>query len=913
MNTKQTFSESGIFNPRILAAFALCSIGLLLGVFSVAATQPVKPARTVAVAPLAPASFLSAPTPDSKTNRLLPGVPLPPGAQFSVDKQDDDPSNSSRSARFSRVAGMPLRPGMPDQANVPGNPIFATSQRALLSAQPPLAQENVPLAGATAGEGWSIFRLLNIPWQMPNFLNGVTCLSESDCWAVGYYATSSGEQTLIEHWDGISWTTIESPNTSPVQGNLLTAVSCTSASDCWAVGFAYIGTETEIQTLTEHWDGTAWAIVASPNVNPGLGTYDNVLSGVTCASGTECWAVGYHANDTAFETLIERWDGTAWTIVSSPDLGATVPSLLSGATCVSGTDCWAVGYYYTESGYGRTLIEHWDGTSWTVATSANTDPLQGNFLYDVTCVSGTDCWAVGYYADYSNGITYQTLTTHWDGTSWAIVASPSIPGYNVLTSVTCASASNCWAVGYAFSGSDIQTVTERWDGISWTIPNSLDTPGNDSFGGVTCVSASECLAVGYQAAGVNGLAQTLIKSWDGTRWAIATSPNSGRRRQSVNVLKAATCLSTSNCWAVGYYSTPGAGTRTLIEHWDGTLWSVISSPSTDPFEEDQLLGVTCTSASDCWAVGYAFDGNSETRTLVERWDGTSWAIVASPNTLPAGTNFLASVTCTSNSECWAVGNYYNDSTGFLAQTLIEHWDGAFWTIVSSPNVVAPGTGATQINRLYGVTCSSALDCWAVGSYSDELGQGHTLIERWNGASWAIVSSPNFDLIGTSRLAAVTCASASDCWAVGYRRDATTQIQQTFIERWDGTSWAIVDSPNTNASGLNLLSGVTCASASNCWAVGEQSDVTDFSGGILQTLIEHWDGSSWTIVSSANTSSYHNNLLLGVACGSALDCWAVGSFVNRNGIDQALIEHYIATAAPKPTNVVSPKAHALAGF
>ena len=100
--------------------------------------------------------------------------------------------------------------------------------------------------------------------------------------------------------------------------------------------------------------------------------------------------------------------------------------------------------------------------------------------------------------------------------------------------------------------------------------------------------------------------------------------------------------------------------------------------------------MTCASASDCWAVG-SYNTGSNYQTLIERWNGSSWAIVTSPNTFPALDNVLEGVTCVSAAaDCWVVG--YNVTTDNIFQTLIERWDGASWAIVTSPN-----TSATEHN------------------------------------------------------------------------------------------------------------------------------------------------------------------------------------------------------------------------
>lgn len=127
---------------------------------------------------------------------------------------------------------------------------------------------------------------------------------------------------------------------------------------------------------------------------------------MTCVSASDCWAAGYTFGDGRRQTLIERWDGTAWTIVDSPDTSRTQHNSLTDVTCVSASDCWAVGYY-SNGGVNRTLIERWDGTSWAIVDSPNTTSTQDNTLAAVTCVSESECWAVGFYGGD------QTLTARY--------------------------------------------------------------------------------------------------------------------------------------------------------------------------------------------------------------------------------------------------------------------------------------------------------------------------------------------------------------------------------------------------------------------------------------------------------------------------------------------------------------------
>ncbi|PYL17838.1 MAG: hypothetical protein DME30_05420 [Verrucomicrobia bacterium] len=332
----------------------------------------------------------------------------------------------------------------------------------------------------------------------------------------------------------------------------------------------------------------------------------------------------------------------------------------------------------------------------------------------------------------------------------------------------------------------------------------------------------------------------------GGTWTVVSSPNTSATEH--NFLQNVTCMSASDCWAVGTSFAAGAVTQTLIERWDGTAWTIVSSPNAGVAQGNFLYGVTCVSTSECWAAGY-YNAAGAAQTLIERWDGTSWAIVSSPNTSTTRNNFLYGVTCVSASECWAVGGHY---TGSVNQTLIERWDGISWAIVNSPS-----TNAAEHNQFYGVTCPSALDCWAVGFYKNSLtGNNQTLMERWDGNSWALVPSPNTLSIQDNHLFAVTCVSESECWAVGdyVNSNALSRSVQTLIERWDGTSWAVIASPNASTQ-TDVLFGVSCRSASDCWAAGYQT-----TNSVSQTLIEQWDGKAWTIASSADTSATKNPVL-----------------------------------------------------
>ena len=356
-------------------------------------------------------------------------------------------------------------------------------------------------------------------------------------------------------------------------------------------------------------------------------------------------------------------------------------------------------------------------------------------------------------------------------------------------------------------------------------------------------------------------------------WSIAASPNSGT---GLNQLDGVSCHRASSCQAVGFYLDTSLGhNQTLIESWNGTSWSIVPSPSNGTGDND-LLGVSCAAASSCQAVGFS-DFAGVHRTLIESWNGTSWSIAPSPNN---GTsyNILDGVSCRAKGRsCQAVGYYYDTSLG-ATQTLIESWNGTTWSIVPSPS-----NGPAQ-NILYGVSCHRASSCQAVGYYQNSV-TTQTLIESWNGTTWSIVPSPNNGTAGNFLLS-VSCRSANSCQAVGQYADASVGQYQTLVESWDGTTWSIAPSPNNGTAGNDLL-GVSCQSANSCQAVGLYF-VTSL--GHYRTLVESWDGTTWSIVPSPNNGTGYN-VLAAVSCRrAARSCQAVGNYLNTSlGTYQTLTE------------------------
>jgi hypothetical protein len=358
-------------------------------------------------------------------------------------------------------------------------------------------------------------------------LRAVSAVSASDAWAAGYDASGTGVKSLIEHWDGTSWSIVSNPNPVP-NGNFLNGLAARTSSDAWAVGYYFpTAAPDRSKTLIEHWNGTRWRIIPSPN--PGFKTsgYD-VLNGVSAVSATDVWAAGYYNTGTGMDrTLILHWDGSTWSKVPSPNQG-TFGNYLNAVSADSGTSAWAVGDSFNDN-----LLLHWDGSTWTKAappTLAGGSMSSPVTLNGVASLSGADAWTVGNYEyyDQDNGLLDNTLAARWNGSTWTQTPSANAGGpfppncCSYFDAVSASTASNAWAVGeyqyYQSGAARWKSLIERWNGSSW-VQTASPNPGT-SYGtrlvGVSTVSATDTWAVGYYNTATTYKA--LILHWDGSSW-----------------------------------------------------------------------------------------------------------------------------------------------------------------------------------------------------------------------------------------------------------------------------------------------------------------------------------------------------------------------------------------------------------
>lgn len=385
----------------------------------------------------------------------------------------------------------------------------------------------------------------------------------------------------------------------------------------------------------------------------------------------------------------------------------------------------------------------------TFPASTASQPVSGGAeLAAVSAQSPSTAWAVGLSCSagcFTTGVSYSPLVMRGDSAGWTRTVSPSIAANAYLNDMAPGPGGTAWAVGSSCpppcSGSSFSghPLIAHWNGSSWAMVASPGPLGS-ALTGVTAGPGNTAWAVGSYCLSECGTAteatRTLILHWNGSAWARVASPSPDGR----DLLYDVSAGPDGSAWAVGYSCQPAACTgQMLILRWNGAAWSRVAAPAFDGVA--YLYGVSAGPDGTAWAVGYSCmsvcgTASAENRPLIVRWNGASWSQVSLP--VRAGAGYLVSVTTGPDGTAWAVGSTCDHVCSQLSQMLIYRWDGRAWSAVPSPAL--PGAG-----YLGGVSAGPDGTAWAVGySCPSVCGTSsktdYPLILRWNGARWALVAA-----------------------------------------------------------------------------------------------------------------------------------------------------------------------------
>ena len=393
----------------------------------------------------------------------------------------------------------------------------------------------------------------------------------------------------------------------------------------------------------------------------------------------------------------------------------------------------------------------------------------------------------------------------------------------------------------AWAGPAAAATGSTWQALT-TVNQQASQVTDSQFLGVSLASPADGWAVGTFD-DKNAVAHPLVEHWDGAAWALGHAPQpSGRDAQLAGVDE----LSTSDVWAVGLSEgdTGVTSDLPLIEHWNGTSWSMAAGASLPAGASGVLNAIGGSGPDDLWAVGYMLSADqSQESLLLEHFNGTQWKNVAFPTQDSACDPGLSdcfldatAVAASAPGNAWLAGNVSQPNA---TQHVLAHWNGTSWSLATAPCLEGTAQAAcdpegTNLNELSGLTVLSPTDAWASGSEGNVNDENFHIpyVLHWNGTSWSLTKTPNRGGEG-SLLNAITAVSASDVWAVGQTQQLNGAIQ-TLTEQFNGTAWAKVASPNPGTTPTDdSLDAVASAGSGQVFAAGARTIVGECC---LRTLI-----------------------------------------------------------------------------
>jgi hypothetical protein len=426
-----------------------------------------------------------------------------------------------------------------------------------------------------------------------------------------------------------------------------------------------------------------------------------------------------------------------------------------------------------------------------------------------------------------------------------------------LELVSCASAGNCTAVGDGSSGhKPVLLLTEtsgKWAaGVEARLPADVGKRQFFQLLSMSCASAGNCTAVGDYTAGASHEQGLLLTETSG-RWATAveaplpanaaTPLQTGDASEPDAYVSSVSCASAGNCTAVGGYDVGPSGfpQGMLLTETSGTWATAVQASlpaNAGAYSEANINSVSCASAGNCTAVGDYANATSATSVggglLLTETSGRWAAGVEAP--AHTGPEL---VSCASAGNCTAVGSY-TDRSGHEHGLLLTEKSGK-WAAGVEASLPANANKKPSL-QFASMSCASPGNCTAVGSYTDRSGrsQGLLLTERSSRRATAVEASlpANAGTNPTVRVNSVSCVSAGHCTAVGdYSLGENNFHGLLLTEAWG--KWATGVQPelpaNAGTPPFVILDSVSCVPAGNCTAVGGYTDSSGHSRGLLLTV------------------------------------------------------------------------------
>jgi len=571
---------------------------------------------------------------------------------------------------------------------------------------------SLALAARWDGATWSLQGIPQPPTAVTSQLTGVSCMSASACVASGQFGTGGAYGAMAVRWDGSSWTQQAVTVNPGIDDGELFSISCVAVNSCAAAG-KYKDAQGVPVSFAQH-------LFPPAAFKPVVET--KVASNITSTGATLNGTVNPKGSETTYQFEYGTTTGYGSKAPASPKSVGAGTSPVEVSEKIEGLQPETIYHFRLVATNAQGATEGADHVlttpGWKILSTPNPSGASDTNLYDVSCEPSTNvCTAVG--RSTASGVD-SPVAQRWNGTSWAEQSAAKKSGatHTRLFGVDCPSETRCLAVGNHQSSEGPSLLSEIWNEGKWNVQTTPLPSGATSseLVAIGCSSTAQCSAVG--SAMIGGVKTAIAERWTSPTWALSSIPIPVEAKSSQ--LDGVDCIWSNFCVAVGRYTTSGGAVKSLIMFWNGT-WSL--QAVTDPVGAVQstLLDVSCTPTPNrCTAVGGWKNSAGEQFTLAYRFNGSStWTLQSSPNPSGSIESAFQDVSCATETSCTAAGSSVG---GGSTKTLAEKWNGTSWAIQGTPN---PPGGA--FNSLFGISCRSTA-CMGVGWSTDVGGFDTTLAE-----------------------------------------------------------------------------------------------------------------------------------------------------------------------------------------
>lgn len=509
-------------------------------------------------------------------------------------------------------------------------------------------------------------------------------------------------------------------------------------------------------------------------------------------------------------------------------------------------------------GYFGNFVAKWDGNAWAPVGSSTA--LNGAVWALATDTAG-NIYAGGWFSN-ANGNTY---VAKWDGSSWSELGGAGVSHFNgLIRTIKLDGAGNLYAGGDFLNDSG-KTYLAKWNGVSWSEVGGANTSqlstGDPAFiSSITTDSNGNVYASGQL---FNSTFSYYVAKWDGTSWSELGGPNStffvpGNGYYGINAL--ATDAS-GNIYAGGdFLNSNGVP---FVAKWNGTAWSELGGSNSMNIAQAYfgILSISVDAGGNVYAAGDI--GNSNYYDFIAKWDGTAWSEVGGTNsfTYPRGNWAIEAICNDASGNLYAVGDFRNSKN----HQCVVKWNGSTWGEVGSDTIT------TFNENIYDIATDSSGNIYAAGYFTGRY--GWKAVSQWNGSDWEQLYSPPFFFNNT--ILCLAAGAPGTVYAGGFFTN-TFFNGRYFVAKWDGAAWGAVDNDSVFNGPIQTLA---TDNGGMLYAAGVFTNGPDPTLG--NPYVAKWDGTTWSEVGGAHTSSFDAGINCVVPDGNG-NLYVAGGFRNNSG-------------------------------